>query len=312
MAAETDIFRYTFTNLEGRDIPRDATHVSVHPSVTVIPAFAFNYHFNIVELICHDGVIKIEVEAFYRCPSLRRVVMLGVEDVERKAFTCCFALEHVECAKLERIGFHAFANCNNLSGINLPSAKIVDKGAFWGCPALKYAKFGQKLESISREAFYKCDSLERLTIPLKNDLITDNDALQGCVNLNQVDLIAGVLEGTIGALLFDEWKNDVYEAIGSINQILHNAYAGGEERGDTGEKAALIREYIDVVMSKIVHYEAEHLRLLNKAVSALQQDLPHDILMNNVVPFLKLPYHVSEDTDEETEGNNDSARYSVI
>ncbi len=71
---------------EGEIIPRDATHVIVHESVTVIRARAFFNHPNIVEVICHDKVEKIERDAFCDCPSLRRVIMPGVKIFELEAF----------------------------------------------------------------------------------------------------------------------------------------------------------------------------------------------------------------------------------
>ena len=125
MAAEAGIIRYVITGEEGEVIPRNATHVSVHPSVTVIPARLFCHHPNIVELICHDGVLRIEVRAFYCCPRLKRVITKGVEEVERGAFKYCTALEYIECDKLERIGRESFRLCKSIININLPSARVV-------------------------------------------------------------------------------------------------------------------------------------------------------------------------------------------
>ena len=87
MAAETDIIRYMITGEDGEVIPENATHVSVHPSVKVIPMQLFYWHRNIVELFCHDGVIKIEKYAFKRCPRLKRVIMKDVEEAEMGAFS---------------------------------------------------------------------------------------------------------------------------------------------------------------------------------------------------------------------------------
>ena len=84
--------------------PPDATHVSIHESITVIPEFLFHEHLYIIELICHDGVKKIERQAFWKCPSLNRLIMPGVEKVEGGAFSFCVAIEHIECKKLEIIG----------------------------------------------------------------------------------------------------------------------------------------------------------------------------------------------------------------
>eukprot|EP00573_Skeletonema_grethae_P001940 CAMPEP_0201689684 /NCGR_PEP_ID=MMETSP0578-20130828/3240_1 /ASSEMBLY_ACC=CAM_ASM_000663 /TAXON_ID=267565 /ORGANISM="Skeletonema grethea, Strain CCMP 1804" /LENGTH=78 /DNA_ID=CAMNT_0048174405 /DNA_START=42 /DNA_END=274 /DNA_ORIENTATION=- len=78
MAAEGgNIVRFTYTGEEV--IPDDVTHVFV--DVKTIRGRAFQWHQNIVEVICHDKVEKIEEEAFSGCPSLRRVIMRGVKIV---------------------------------------------------------------------------------------------------------------------------------------------------------------------------------------------------------------------------------------
>ncbi len=79
---------YIYMGKEGEQdrIPRSATHIIVHESATVILAKAFWNRPNIIEVTCHDKVEKIEEYAFYRCPSLRRVIMRGVKIVGLWAF----------------------------------------------------------------------------------------------------------------------------------------------------------------------------------------------------------------------------------
>eukprot|EP00985_Skeletonema_marinoi_P014800 scaffold7538_cov235-Skeletonema_marinoi.AAC.1 len=95
---------YTFTGREGEIIPPGVTRVRIHESVSVIPARAFRGNRNIEELECHDRVKTVESHVFRLCPSLRRVIMPGVEVVEQYAFDGCKALAIVECGKLEIIG----------------------------------------------------------------------------------------------------------------------------------------------------------------------------------------------------------------
>ena len=131
---------------EGETIPREATHITVGEGVTFVRAHAFCDHPNIVEVICHDKVEKIERGAFILCPSLRRVIMPGVKEVEKMAFWGCLALADVECGKLEIVGEWAFGGgCILLKSINLPSARIVEKYAFAECGLLN-VKYGNKLE----------------------------------------------------------------------------------------------------------------------------------------------------------------------
>ena len=299
---DNNFIRHVYRGEEGEIIPREATHIIVGEDVTFVRARAFYEHPNIVEVICHDKVEKIERFAFAYCPNLRRVIMPGVKIVEGCAFEDCEALVDVECGKLEIIKHQAFGNCTSLRGIHLPSARIVWEEAFFFCADLTNVKFGSKLERIDREAFLECYSLERITIPLKDGLIPDDtdNIFMLCEKLHQVDLIEGELLATIAALQLEEWRNDMNREIDSINQILTNASAGefaGEYGGqiideDVGEKTQAIRRWIRSILGKIIHYQAEHQRILNEEVApTLQLVLPRDIAFNYVLPFLELPSH---------------------
>jgi hypothetical protein len=126
--------------------------------------------------------------------------MPGVKFVEIDAFWNCSALTDVECGKLEIIGEHAFSGCGSLKSINLTSARIIKEFAFENCPALTDAIFGSKLERFEWSAFCNCTSFERVTIPLKNGLITHDCTFIGCENLMHADLVEGELHETIAAL----------------------------------------------------------------------------------------------------------------
>ena len=127
---DNNFMRYIYRGEEGEIIPREATHIFVGKDVTLVRAQAFANHSNIVEVICHENVEKIEEKAFYFCRSLRRVIMSGVKIVQKEAFYGCAALTDVECGKLEVIKESAFFCCRSLEKINLPSARIVSLWAF--------------------------------------------------------------------------------------------------------------------------------------------------------------------------------------
>ena len=84
------------------------------------------------------------------------------------------------------------------------------------------------------------------------------------------------------------------EVIDSIYRILPNARAGywdDDDDQDDGEKAQAIRTWIRSILFKIIHYQGEHRNILVDVATTLQLALPHDIVMNNVLPFLELPPH---------------------
>ena len=199
--------------------------------------------------------------------------------------------------KLEIIGEYAFTKCLSLTGIKLPSAKTLRFRAFWKCPALVDAKFGNKLESIGEDVFYKCSSLQRITLPLKNGLIDYDDTFRFCKNLMHLDLVdEEALQLTIHSLLWEEWKNDMNAELLSIDQTLPNAPAGDVTA--KGEKAFVIRRWIRNVLRKIIDYKSQHLCLLKEAGRMLQLVLPHDIVINSVAPFLTLPHHTFDGEEE--------------
>ncbi len=284
---DNNITWFTFTGEE--EIPDDATHVFVH--VRVVSAATFSHHPNIVEVVCHEDVEEIEVYAFECCPSLTRAIMPGVLIVEDGAFSNCEALMYVECGKLVFIRTEAFRKCKSLRSIDLSSVAVAENGAFIGCEGLRDAKFSSELDRIEGGAFHECTSLERITIPLKDGMITETNIFMGCTNLKQVHLIGGELHETIAALHLEEWRNDMNEGIDFINRILPKITDGTEisDNFDPGKKTRVIQTWILVVLHQINHYKAEHQRVLDEAATTLQLALPRDIVMNNVLPFLDLP-----------------------
>ena len=278
---------YVFT---GGVVPDHVTHVLIDKALKFVPANAFYEHPNIQEVICHDGVLKVEHHGFFLCRSLRRVIMPGVKILELNAFNNCGTLTYVECGKLERIGKNAFVGCR-MSSIDLLSVKIVDGYAFSGCRNLVNPKFGKVLELIGEGAFHGCRSLECITLPLKDDVITADTTFMACEKLHRVDLIG--LHETVAALLMEEWKNDMNEEIGTIYQNLASAPAG-DLFYHAGGKAREIRTWIRSVLPKLIHYKTEHQRILSEAAATLQAALPNDIVLKSIFQFIELPAYTFE------------------
>ncbi len=261
-------------------------------------------HPNIVELICHRGVTRIKQVACASCPRLKRLVIPGVEVVESYAFNCCKAVTYVECDSLEVIEDWAFNSCESLGSIDLPSVKVIEKRAFNCCYNMKHAKFGTNLESIGQLAFRRCRSLERITFPLKNGFIIDDNLIfVGCESLKQVDFVEDdVLRETAAALLMEDWRNDMNELIDSINKILPNISApsdGSNSFADVGAKGRAIRQWISRVLLNICYYKARHSLVMDVVEDELLRALPGDIAKESVLPFLQVPTHTFQGEDIE-------------
>ncbi len=246
--------------------------------------------------------------AFLACASLRQVIMLGVKIVRADAFNWCADLTDMECGKLELVGVRAFYRCKALRSINLPLVEAVEERAFKYCTALTDAKFGNELGRIEECAFLDCPSLGRITIPLKDGILTSDDVFQGCGDLKHLDLVEGsVLNKTAASLQLEEWRVDMNEELSRINQILPTPACSKND--DVEDKTRAIRGWITSVLRKIIHYKTEHQRILDDVMdedegvaNTLHRALPQDFVRINILPFLELPSHEFELREEEKDG----------
>ena len=68
------------------------------------------------------------------------------------------------------------------------------------------------------------------------------------------------------------------------------------------------------VIYKIIHYQAEHQRILDDNIATTLQlalPLPSDIVFNHVLPLLKLPPHTFEVGDQPMEVDSDDEEEDV-
>ena len=252
-----DIFVYTGGE---QQVPRDVKRVRIAENVDTIPAGTFQHCRQLIEVEGHNKLKKIEAAAFNTCASLRRVRnMQGLIEIEQEAFCDCTALSELDFDKLEIIGHSAFGNCKSLRSINLPSIRRVGEYAFHNCAHLTDAVFGENLERIGGDAFYR-SSLRSIVIPLKDNLIIHNYAFLNCGNLSRVDTLAGGIHETVSSLHLETWRNEMLEEINRINQTLPN----------NPEKTTAIQQLLTRVLCRIEHYKSEHKILVKEAMALLE------------------------------------------
>ena len=178
-------------------VPGDVAHVIIDRSVKVILRGAFYRRQQLVSVKMHDGVERIEINAFHSCRRLKSIKLLGVREVERQAFYGCFALTDVEFDyKLEIIGVNTFVYCRSLRKIKLPSVRTIGNGSFSGCKLLADVEMPYA-ERIYKYAFNRCFALRRIAIPLRDDIFHLPDDQQRytqfdrCDKLITVDIVGG-------------------------------------------------------------------------------------------------------------------------
>ena len=129
-------------------------------------------------------------------------------------------------------------------------------------------EFGINLERVGVDSFNNCFRLQRIVIPLKENLLPPNykgrcTQFDECKNLRTVDIVrADGIHKTISSLLLESWRDEMKEEINRINKELPST--------PSREKTDLIRLWILSVIDRMEHYKAEHNKLLKEHMTQLE------------------------------------------
>jgi len=171
-------------------VPRNVTHVRIDPSVTVIPQDAFFNSQQLVEVKLPEGLVHIEVRAFYNCNSLKTInIPSTVTEIGDYAFDECEKLVVVHLPEgLQRLGGWAFHHCTSLQSINIPPAiEVIKEGAFCHCHSLADIKFPEGVRGIELDGFSRCMSLVSVTLPSSLRDVGE-EAFEGCPLLKEIHM----------------------------------------------------------------------------------------------------------------------------
>ena len=157
----------------------------------------------------HDTVFS--GSGFTKCSTLNTVsIGNSVKSIGDNMFNECVNLKRVNVGKnLNEIG--GFMNCSNLTGV-IPDHDTVNvtkiyPQAFYGCGKLKNIRILEKVEFVGSQAFYACESLEKLDFPTR---VLLGPAFQQCRKLREISFNGGLdFNSTI-------WFQDC-EALTTIN-----------------------------------------------------------------------------------------------
>jgi len=242
-------------------VPRDVTHVIVDKSVEIIPSEKFFKRRRLVSIKMHDGMVKIDHSAFYECVALAGGIKLpGVKSVEAWAFSGS-GLTNVEFGdKLETIRKSAFSNCHSLRDVKVLTARSIEAYAFSDCHHLTDLELPE-VKKIRKYAFIRCTRLRRVAVPLKYDLLDEDNIFHYCKSLTTVNLLGGIHK-TISSLYMESWRNEMNAEIASINQVLPNT--------QDLQKTRVIQQWIESVLGSIEHFKMVHCILLKEALIVLE------------------------------------------
>ena len=258
-------------------VPDEITHTIIDQSVTIVRRRAFKNRRQLVSVIFHDGVEIVEEEAFQYCKSLSGIIkLLGVREIGDRAFEGCFDLSGVEFGdRLETIRDEAFRDCRSLRSVKSLSVRTIRRSAFNNCCQLIDAEFGIDLETVGNHSFYNCFNLQRITIPLKDNMfpIVFNYDDSGddyrytqfdrCDKLTTIELVgAERIQNTISSLFMERWRYGMSELFGSINRELPNT--------NPYQKTDLIRFWINEFINGMERCKAGHNRFLKEHMTLLE------------------------------------------
>jgi hypothetical protein len=162
----TDVFVYTGPG--GSDVPQDVVRVVVDPSVTSIPAYAFDQRKKLNEVELCEGLVEIGEGSFDCCghsitrinipSSLRRIC----DDAFRGSLRTPIRLHD----GIESIGEDAFAGCIFTNFRVPPLITVIPSGMLMKCMSTFSVEIPELVTEIGDGAFaYTCYSLRNVAFP---------------------------------------------------------------------------------------------------------------------------------------------------
>lgn len=128
----------------------------------------------IKEIEIPGSIRGVQVEAFYCCDKLEKVIMHeGIVKLWSESFRGCQNLLEIQIPKsVEEIGKSAFAGCCNLKEIEVPkSVEIIKSFTFERCRALEKVIINAKEIDFKINAFSRCDKIKEVKIPMQSNIL---------------------------------------------------------------------------------------------------------------------------------------------
>ena len=155
-ASNNDADVFVYMGEGGPAVPHDVVRVRVHPSVTIIPPYAFQEQKKLKEVELCEGLLEIGTRAFYKCESLKRIsIPSTVAVIQPYTFSRCEQLEELElCDGLQEIGNEAFFCCSLLKRLTMPNTvRSIGTLAFCHAYQLQYLQLPEGIENIGEYKF---------------------------------------------------------------------------------------------------------------------------------------------------------------
>lgn len=181
--------------------------------VKVIDKYAFSGCYELTRVIIPDEVVTMGSHVFDGCSGLNEVILPN---------------------KLNEIPEMAFWSCKSLDAISIPESVVsIGKGAFSGCTSLKnvvipnsVSSFGGKGVSTYEGVFYRCNSLETVTLSESITVIPDF-SFGSCEKLRNITIpenVTNIRKNSFSSCNALE-SITILNSECTINELWENAYS---------------------------------------------------------------------------------------
>ena len=179
-ANDAEVFVYTGTG--GAEVPDDVVRVRVDPSVSSIPADAFEDCKKLTEVELCEGLVEIGNSSFAVChQSITKInIPNSLRRIRDRAFYCSLRCPIRLHDGIESIGEFAFASCIFTNFRVPPLITVIPDHMLYGCKSTFSLELPETVTEINNYAFSNCFNLRNVAFP-PNTVIDDNIFGEGSV-----------------------------------------------------------------------------------------------------------------------------------
>ena len=238
-------------------VPEDVVRVRVHPSVTVIPARAFDRRHKLEEVELCEGLLEIGRQAFQECSALKRIsIPSTVTVIHNGAFAECWKLKELELHEgLQRIEMYAFFQCNELKRLTIPNTvRSIGTLAFCHAYQLRHLQLPEGIENIEEYTFTwnRCSTCR---IPPSLTRIPDHFIGSNCQSMFSIELSEGITD-IEGAALQEchSLRNVAFPPNAQVEEI--DEVFDSVQLYETASISALKHRFDNLPIHKMIYYQS--------------------------------------------------------
>ncbi len=194
--------------------------IDIPDSVEALDWSAFSRCSKLSKVDLGSGISYIDGNVFYKCKSLKQVVIPeNIKNIYSGAFTESGLTSVKVPSNVETIN-GAFVNCDNLKSVYIGKGVEEAISAFEGCDNLETVKFGDGFNGDCMWAFSDCPKLKDVTIPNSVTKLAYKE-FANCSSLNEIDIPKSVLKVDKWSVYGTGWLNSQKRGVIYLEHVLY-------------------------------------------------------------------------------------------